>query len=292
MNLKLRPYQEASILKLRESISRGNKKILLSASTGSGKSIIIKTIIKNALDKNSNAKILYIVHRNILISQMKETLKEFNIEISTLQKAGRKETIEYDLVLSDESHYGHGSKLFNNIKYKYFLGFTATPICSNGYVLDGYDDIIKIVELIDLVELGYMPPLKTIGLPVIDTNKIKIRNGDFDIKQSFDALNKSIGGGDSSGGGGFLKTIFSFFTKHTGGMVGSASVSKKISPLAFIGAPRFHTGGFTGLNNDEVPIIAKKGEEVLSESDPRNAANGGGVGGTRIINVIECNATA
>jgi hypothetical protein len=40
-----------------------------------------------------------------------------------------------------------------------------------------------------------------------------------------------------------------------------------------------------------VPIIAQRGEEVLSRSDPRNAANGGGGGrasqNIKIINAID-----
>ena len=43
----------------------------------------------------------------------------------------------------------------------------------------------------------------------------------------------------------------------------------------FASAPRFHSGGFPGLKPNEVPLVAKKGEEVLTENDPRNALNGG-----------------
>lgn len=45
--------------------------------------------------------------------------------------------------------------------------------------------------------------------------------------------------------------------------------------MAFVGAPRFHDGGLPGLSPGEVPIIARKGEEVLSRQDPRNVLNGG-----------------
>ena len=69
-------------------------------------------------------------------------------------------------------------------------------------------------------------------------------------------------------------------------MVGGASISKKMSPLVFAGAPRLHDGGL--LKNDERAAVLQVGEEVLSKDNPRNIANGGNSGGgTRIINVID-----
>lgn len=70
---------------------------------------------------------------------------------------------------------------------------------------------------------------------------------------------------------------------HTGGLVGSARVgsgnsSRKVNPAVFAGAMRYHTGGIAGLRPGEVPLIAKKGEEILTEDDPRHMLNGGGEG--------------
>lgn len=69
-------------------------------------------------------------------------------------------------------------------------------------------------------------------------------------------------------------------TGHTGGIVGSSRVgsgnsTRKVNPAIFAGAMRYHTGGFPGLRPGEVPVIAKEGEEILNEHDPRNALNGG-----------------
>lgn len=65
---------------------------------------------------------------------------------------------------------------------------------------------------------------------------------------------------------------------HKGDVVGRSSgrnARRRVSPMVFMGAPRFHGGGLPGLSPNEVPIIAKKNEEVLSENDPRNVLNGG-----------------
>lgn len=72
-------------------------------------------------------------------------------------------------------------------------------------------------------------------------------------------------------------------TKHTGGMVGSGSTSKSVSPFVFAGARRYHTGGIAGLKSNEVPTILEEGEEVLTRNDPRHAFNqGNGASGVKV----------
>ena len=77
----------------------------------------------------------------------------------------------------------------------------------------------------------------------------------------------------------FVKSIFSGMmtrTGHTGAVIGhGGGVPKRVSPLAFLGAPRYHSGGLPGLRRDEVAFIGLKGEEVLSRDDPRNVLNAG-----------------
>lgn len=82
---------------------------------------------------------------------------------------------------------------------------------------------------------------------------------------------------------------------HGGGIAGSLNHRRTVSADAFAGAMRMHTGGVAGLRANEVPAILKKGEEVLTTSDPRHIFNQGGstrqsAGGTtnvRVINAID-----
>jgi tape measure domain-containing protein len=93
-------------------------------------------------------------------------------------------------------------------------------------------------------------------------------------------------------------------TGHTGGIVGSrligsGNATRSVSPAAFAGAMRYHSGGIAGLRPGEVPAILKEGENVQTESDPfhpKNIANtlaaprsGGGEGGgsVKIVNAID-----
>jgi tape measure domain-containing protein len=95
-----------------------------------------------------------------------------------------------------------------------------------------------------------------------------------------------------SGGFDTIKSLFTGITKlfatgHTGAVIGYGGASKAVSPFAFLGAPRYHSGGLPGLRRDEVAFIGLKGEEVLARNDPRNVMNAGknpaGSGGGPLI---------
>jgi murein DD-endopeptidase MepM/ murein hydrolase activator NlpD len=78
---------------------------------------------------------------------------------------------------------------------------------------------------------------------------------------------------------------------HTGGIAGqNTSGTRLMSPDVFAAAARFHTGGIAGLRPDEVPIIAQKGEEILTRGDARHRANGGLGGGGTAVNLKVVNS--
>lgn len=64
---------------------------------------------------------------------------------------------------------------------------------------------------------------------------------------------------------------------HSGGVVGAGGPGRTVPAWAFVGAPRYHGGGIAGLRPDEMPAILRRGEEVLTQDDPRHRANGGGI---------------
>ena len=187
---ELRNYQKEAIQKARESLSKGNKRIALTLATGSGKSPIAREIIKLFREKNPKGKIGYFTFRTVLINQMKKTLAGLDVEIDTLQAKGKSETELYDLVIIDEVHYASDSKLQNNIKSKYIIGLTATPIDSYGNALE-FDDIIDVIQLVDLINLGYASPVKVLSTSKVDTSKLKSIGGDFSQKDSYELMSKS-----------------------------------------------------------------------------------------------------
>lgn len=77
---------------------------------------------------------------------------------------------------------------------------------------------------------------------------------------------------------------------HSGGIAGQGYQRRELPAFLWSAAPRYHTGGVAGLAADEVPAVLKKGEEVLTQRDPRHRMNGGldGTGtnpdaGTRVV---------
>lgn len=108
------------------------------------------------------------------------------------------------------------------------------------------------------------------------------------------ALTGAIGGG-----AGMLSSLFGGLfgggapaadapVAHTGGLIGiDALPQRSVAAGLFAGAPRFHGGGWPGLGPDEVPIIAQRGERVLSREEVRR-----GVGGSVTINISTPNPGA
>jgi hypothetical protein len=80
---------------------------------------------------------------------------------------------------------------------------------------------------------------------------------------------KPLAGAITGGLGDIMGSLF-----HSGGEVGSGGSSRAVSAAAFIGAPRYHSGGVAGLAPDEVPAILQRGEIVLSRDQVANAGAG------------------
>ena len=59
-----------------------------------------------------------------------------------------------------------------------------------------------------------------------------------------------------------LKNLFQ--VAHSGGIAGSPR--REALPL-------YHNGGIAGLNPDDIPLIAKRGEEIITQNDPRHRNN-------------------
>ncbi|KJZ67243.1 phage tail tape measure C-terminal domain-containing protein [Pseudomonas fluorescens] len=94
--------------------------------------------------------------------------------------------------------------------------------------------------------------------------------------------------------GGAAASAAGAAVKHDGGLIGGSGRSRNVPGWAFGGAMKYHTGGIVGLKANEVPVIAERGEEMLTASDPRHRnnigkgkASGGDSGRVTINNVID-----
>ncbi len=98
---------------------------------------------------------------------------------------------------------------------------------------------------------------------------------DFGTDQIFSLIFGSIisGVGAAAGGGAAGGSVSFGGLYHSGGLVGITAVPHRALSLAdVVNAPRLHSG-LTGLRPDEFAAVLQRGEEVLTERDPRHVRN-------------------
>ncbi len=88
------------------------------------------------------------------------------------------------------------------------------------------------------------------------------------------ALAATASTGGAAAGASGAESILAMFA-HSGGTVGAGGNFRNVPAGAFAGALRYRTGGIAGLAPDEVPAVLHRGEEVLTQGDPRHRDNGG-----------------
>jgi len=175
---QLREPQQIVFDKIRQNLSKGNKRMLLMASVGFGKTIIANEIIKNALSKNNS--VVFTSHRIALAEQSRDKFKGINVDflqgnnkdfkqdyqclVTTLQTLIKTEIKAPKIIIIDEVHYGYNSKLIQNLFSRFpeaiVIGLSATPVDDNDCILDGFDCIIDDYQTTDLINLGWLVPTK------------------------------------------------------------------------------------------------------------------------------------
>lgn len=207
--MKLRKYQEKIISKLRKSITENNKKIILCAPTGSGKTIMFTFMVKNHLDRGG--KILIFTHRKELLKQSGGAFNKFGIE-PTYIEAGKYPSLNDNLhvsmietfcrridkyadflksrtmIIFDEAHLENFTKLFSYIdKNTFVIGATATPLRKGNQnaLSEFYTDIVQDIDTPDLIELGFLAKPFSYGVK-IDLKGMKKKGDEYDTANYYE----------------------------------------------------------------------------------------------------------
>lgn len=201
MEINLRPYQLALKNKAREAF-KNNKRVILLAPCGSGKTVIASSIMQDAIKKGN--KVWFIVHRSELMKQANDTLERYgipkkNIEVYMVQSLAYKlDKIkeEPNLIIVDECQHSSSStyrKIINQYPNAYILGLSATPTRLTGKPLgDIYETIISEVTAKQLIEMKYLADYSYYAPELnIDFNNIKIKAGDYDTEDVNRAMSKA-----------------------------------------------------------------------------------------------------
>ena len=217
MSKKLRDYQIEIIEKVRDSIARGNKRVILQLPTGGGKTRIASEIISLTTKKGKRA--LFTCHRQKLVLQAFEAIgrpsatsvsmgsagafdKDLPIQIGMLQtlksriaKFGKKYLGDIDIIILDEVQYGANSSmqhdLYNTYPDTITIGLSATPCTSDGYRLENWDDIISVVQTVDLVEMGFLVNPICFAPATPDLSRVTIRQGDYAVDELSQIMDKA-----------------------------------------------------------------------------------------------------
>ena len=207
--------QIEALYELKKSRLDGWDKGIVVAATGIGKTFLA------AFDSKEFDKILFIAHREEILSQAERTFKcvrpeaatgyftgerkdkDSDVLFATIQTIGRKEHLndknfardEFDYIVADEFHHAVADGYTNIIEYfrpKFLLGLTATPErldSKDVFALCDYNLVYE-VRLKEAINKGWLTPFRYYGIyDETDYSHIVFKNGKYDEKQLEQVLN-------------------------------------------------------------------------------------------------------
>ena len=198
--MELRDYQHDIIAQTKAAMAAGEKRLLIVAPTGSGKTVLVAHMLKSAAAKGNRS--WFIVHRRELVKQSIRTFHDVDVQhgviangfpptygsqiqlasIQTLKnRFGKSRSPK--IIIIDEGHHavaGSWKKLFDNYPNAFFVLVTATPERLDGKGLGGYaNQIIEGPSVAELIKAGWLCNYRAFAPSTIDTSGIKKSMGDF-----------------------------------------------------------------------------------------------------------------
>jgi len=206
---KLRPYQADVIEKLRAAVAAGQRRSMLVAPTGSGKTIMAGSIVASGLCRRSC--VLWLAHRRELVQQAQGKLFELGVDAGIIQagfkpcpelpvqiasiptlhaRAVRTRKIDpppADLVIVDEAHHVR-ARSWKAILALYpdvpIIGLTATPCRGDGRGLGNvFDVMVECPPVQTLIDLGFLVSTKVYAPSRPDLAGVRVERGDYVEKQ-------------------------------------------------------------------------------------------------------------
>ena len=202
---QLRPLQEFMLNETRSALSH-NKRVILMAGTGSGKTIIAAKIMKSILEREKS--VVFIVDRIVLANQTSNVLMSYSIPHGVIQAQNERFDIKQpaqvcsiqtlklrgcpkvDFYILDECHclYDEHIKIMNENPNAHILGLTATPYTKG--LGKYFDRHIEPVPVKQLIAAKYLVPFDIYGPSITDLSALKVKAGEFTEKSLSAAYDK------------------------------------------------------------------------------------------------------
>ena len=208
--IELRPFQSELVEQIEQDIDGGQRKLLVVAPTGSGKTVMAAELIKRARAKHQ--RVLFLAHRREIIDQTSRRLTEHGMplgvhgiiqagrncdlrpqamiqiaSIDTLHARVKRGAIELppaDYVIFDEAHRVRGrtrEALIRKYPDAIWLGLTATPCRGDGRGLGAlFEALIEAPQVTELIKIGTLVPAKVFAPVYRDVAKgVETNQGDY-----------------------------------------------------------------------------------------------------------------
>lgn len=193
---ELRPQQIKAIDMLRDSMRAGNRRVVLQAATGFGKTIIAARIIEAALERGKS-----VIFTCPMITIVDQTVAAFEaegitgigvmqanhpkadrfarVQVASVQTLARREIPQAAMVIVDEAHVRAKviEAMMDERPDVFFVGLTATP-WAKGMGLR-WQDLVIPCTISDLIDAGYLSKFTAFAPDVPDLSKVKIKAGEF-----------------------------------------------------------------------------------------------------------------
>jgi superfamily II DNA or RNA helicase len=221
--IELYPFQHDVVDEFERKVAEGFRRIIIVAPTGAGKTVIAAEIIKRAAAKSK--RILFLAHRDELLTQPRNKLKNFFDIIAGIIKAGRDkdarpqalvqvagvQTLYWrgirtdrmelpaaDIVFVDEAHHVR-ARSYQLILEQYpnaiIVGLTATPCRGDGRGLGNvFEAMIECPQIPELIKLEKLVPVKIFAPPAPDLRGVEVAStGDYVVNQLSDRMVPLVG---------------------------------------------------------------------------------------------------
>ena len=211
MKYDLHSHQKDALASLKTSLAAGNRRPMVMAPTGFGKTLLAAAIVEGALAKGN--RVLFVVPFLSLIDQTVDAFAEQGIhsvgviqgqhpltnlhqpvQVASVQTLQRRRVPKADVVVIDEAHKWFrfvGEWMRRDEWQKVpFIGLSATPWTKG--LGKHYDDMIIATTTADLISRRFLSPFKVFPPSHPDLSGVKTVAGDYHEGQLSEAMSQPV----------------------------------------------------------------------------------------------------